>query len=705
MKRLFTAALVLGSMMAMESCQAPVSMEAPIAAKKPKELTKHGHTRIDNYYWLRERENPEVIEYLKAENAYREALMKDSEALQDELFEEIVGRIKQDDESVPYKDNGYYYYVRFEEGGEYPVYCRRKGSMEAPEEVLANVNEMAEGHAYFHLGGMSISPDNRYAVFGVDTVSRRKYTLHIKDLETGDILSDEIPLTTGSASWAADNKTFFYTRKDDETLRSNAIWRHEMGSDISTDVLVYEEEDETFRTAIFKTKSREYLVISNTSTLSTEYRVLKADDPTGEFRIVQPRERGLEYNLAHFGGYFYIITNLDAINFRLMRCPVDHTEKQHWEEVIAHRPDVFLEAIEIFRDYLVLEERKEGLARLRIMPWSGEGEHYIEMGEEVYSARISTNPDFDSQLLRFNYSSLTTPSTVYDYNMASREKKLMKQDEVLGEDFDPNNYEAHRIYARADDGTAIPMSVVWRKGLEMNGQNPTLLYGYGSYGVTIDPGFRSSRLSLLDRGFVFAIAHIRGSQVNGRPWYEDGKLLKKMNTFTDFNDCAEHLIAENYSSADKLFAMGGSAGGLLMGAVINLQPELYKGVIAAVPFVDVLTTMLDEDIPLTTFEYDEWGNPNDKVYYDYMLSYSPYDQVEAKAYPNLLVTTGLHDSQVQYWEPAKWVAKLRDLKTDDNLLLMYCNMDTGHGGASGRFERYRETAMEFAFLLGLAGQD
>ncbi len=687
---------------AVQSCKT-TDMKAPVAAKKPKELSIHGDTRIDNYYWLRERENPEVISYLEAENAYRESVMKDTEGFQKDLFDEIVGRIKQTDESVPYRKNGYYYYTRYEEGKEYPVYCRKKGSMEAQEEILANVNEMAEGYAYYQVGGMSVSPDNRYLAIGIDTVSRRKYTIYIKDLETGKMLNDQIPLTTGGASWANDSKTLFYTQQDEETLRSKAIFRHAMGSSSLDDVLIFEEKDETFSTYVFKSKSNKYIIIGSASTLTNEYRYLSADNPQGDFKVVQPRVRGLEYNVAHYGDHFYIITNLEATNFRLMKTPVTQTEKEHWQEVIAHREDVFLEGIEIFEDYLVVVERKEGLTEMRVIPWDKGEEHYIEMGEEVYTAWISINPDFDSKLLRFGYSSLTTPNTTFDYNLATREKELLKQQEVLGGSFDPANYEAKRLYAVADDGKLIPISLVYRKGIVLNGENPTLLYAYGSYGYTMEPGFRSTRLTLLDRGFVYAIAHIRGGQIYGRPWYEDGKLLKKMNTFTDFNDCAEHLIKENYTSTEHLFAMGGSAGGLLMGAVINLQPELYRGVIAAVPFVDVVTTMLDEDIPLTTGEYDEWGNPNDKTYYDYMLSYSPYDQVEAKDYPNMLVTTGLHDSQVQYWEPAKWVAKLREMKTDDNLLLMYCNMETGHGGASGRFEQYRETAMEYAFLLKLEG--
>jgi oligopeptidase B len=534
-------------------------MDAPVAAKKPKKLTIHGHTRIDDYYWLRERENPEVIAYLEAENAYRESVMEGTEQFQKDLFEEIVGRIKQDDKSVPYKENGYYYYTRYEEGKEYPIFCRKKESLEAEEEILANVNEMAEGYNYYQVGGLSVSPDNRFMAIGIDTVSRRKYTIYIKDLETGEMLEDRIPLTTGGSSWANDSKTLFYTQKDDETLRSKAIFRHVMGSDASGDVLVYEETDETFGTYVYKTKSKKYLVIGCSSTLTSEYRYLSADDPKGEFTVIQARVRGLEYNISHYGDHFYIITNLDAKNFRLMKTPVENPAKENWEEVIAHREDVFLEGLEIFRDYLVLDERKEGLNRLRVIPWNGSEEHYIDMGEEVYTAYISVNPEFDSELLRYGYSSLTTPNTILDYHMDKREKTVLKQDKVLGGGFDPANYEARRIYATADDGKKIPMSIVYRKGIELDGSNPTLLYGYGSYGHTMDPGFRSYRLSLLDRGFVYAIAHIRGSQVYGRPWYEDGKLLKKMNTFTDFNDCAEHLIKEQYTSPDHLFAMGGSA--------------------------------------------------------------------------------------------------------------------------------------------------
>ncbi|MFP4023305.1 MAG: S9 family peptidase [Thiohalospira sp.] len=683
-------------------CKNSKNIQPPEAMKKPKELTIHGDTRIDNYYWLNDRENPEVIEYLEAENRYTESVLKPTEELQEKLFEEMKSRIKETDQSVPYFFNGYYYYNRYEEGKEYPIYCRKKGTLDANEEIMLNVNEMAKGHSYYQVNGINVSPDNKLLAFGVDTVSRRKYTIHIKNLETGEMLSDNIPLTTGSAAWANDSKIFFYTQKDDTTLRSYKIFKHKLGDNYSLDQEVYHEEDETFSTGIYKSKSQKYLIISSYSTLSNENRYLDANNPDGNFKIIQPRERGLEYDVAHFGDYFYIKTNLNAKNFRLMRTPVNETTKENWEEVIPHRNDVFLEGVEIFKNYLVVEERKKGLNNIRIINWETKDEHYIDFDEEVYMAYVSTNPDFDTDVLRFGYTSMTTPSSTYDYNMKTHERELKKQQEVLG-DFDPSNYETKRLWATADDGTKIPMSIVYRKGIKLDGNNPALLYGYGSYGATMDPYFSSIRLSLLDRGFVYAIAHVRGSQYLGRQWYEDGKLLKKMNTFTDFNDCAEYLIEQNYTNPDKLFAMGGSAGGLLMGAIVNLQPELYKGVVASVPFVDVVTTMLDESIPLTTSEFDEWGNPKEKEYYDYMLSYSPYDQVKAQEYPAMLVTTGLHDSQVQYWEPAKWVAKLRDMKTDDNVLLLHTNMKTGHGGSSGRFEALKEYALDYAFIFQQLG--
>lgn len=695
--------LLLLSIMILSSCKENMKeVTPPIAKKIPKELTIHENTRIDNYFWLNQREDQEVINYLEAENEYTDYILKPTEELQEKLFEEMKSRIKETDQSVPYEKNGYFYYTRYEEGKEYPIYCRKKNSLDNNEEILLDVNIMADGYDYFHVNGLSVSPDNKMMAYGVDTISRRMYTINIKNLETGEILNDVMNITTGYAVWANDNKTLFYTKKDEETLRSNQIFKHKLGDDATADLKVYEEADETFNASVWKTKSEKYIMIGSYSTMSEEYRFLDANDPNGSFKIIQPRERGLEYSVAHFGNYFYIKTNLDAKNFRLMRTPVNKTEKENWEEVIAHRDDVFLEGMELFKDYLVVQEREQGLTKLRIINWETKDEHYLQFDEEVYMAYVSTNPNFDSEVLRFGYTSMTTPSSTYDYNMRTHEKELKKQQEVLG-DFDPANYETKRLWATADDGTKVPMSVVYRKGIKLDGNNPTLLYAYGSYGATMDPYFSSTRLSLLDRGFVYALAHIRGGQYLGREWYEDGKLLKKINTFTDFNDCAEFLIEAKYTNPDKLFAMGGSAGGLLMGAIVNMQPELYKGVVAAVPFVDVVTTMLDESIPLTTGEFDEWGNPKEKEYYDYMLSYSPYDQVKAQDYPAMLVTTGLHDSQVQYWEPAKWVAKLREMKTDDNVLLLHTNMDAGHGGASGRFEALKEYAMEYAFMFQQLG--
>ncbi len=678
------------------------TVKPPVAAKKPVELTIHGHTRIDNYYWLRERENPEVISFLEAENEYTSARLKHTEDLQEELYNEIIGRIRQTDESVPWFDNGYYYYTRYEEGGEFPIYCRRKGSMDAGEEIMLNVNEMAEGHSYYHVSGLNVSPDNRILAYGIDTVGRRKYTIRFKDLETGEILPDMITGTNGYVAWANDNKTMYFTVQNEVTLRSEKVLRHTLGHDLSDIEPVYFEEDETFRVGVFTTKSKKYVMIVSRSTLSTEYRFLDANIPSGSFSVFHPRERDMLYNVDHHGDKFYVLTNWDATNFRLMDTPVEATGKDNWKELIPHRQDVLLSGIEIFNDHLVLSERKDGLRQLYIRNWQEGSGYYIDFPEEVYTAVISVNPDFESEMLRFSYSSLTTPNSVFDYNMKSRERMLLKQDEVLG-DFDSAGYQSKRVYATAPDGTRIPVSLVYRKGTEPDGSNPLLLYGYGSYGSSSDPRFSSVRLSLLDRGFIYAIAHIRGGQEMGRHWYEGGKLMDKMNTFTDFNACARYLIEMNYTSPDRLFAQGGSAGGLLIGAAINLEPSLYRGVIAAVPFVDVVTTMLDDSIPLTTSEYDEWGNPNDPDYYHYMLSYSPYDQVSRQNYPAILATAGLHDSQVQYWEPAKWVAKLREYKTDDNLLLLHTNMEAGHGGAAGRYQRYREIAMEYAFLIDLAG--
>lgn len=674
----------------------------PTADKKETVLEKHGDIRVDNYFWMNERDHPEVIDYLERENAYFDKMMAHTVGLQENLFQEIKSRIKEDDESVPYKYNGYWYITRYETGKDYPVYTRKKESLNAAEEILFNVNEWAEGHSYYRLTGVNVSPDNTLAAFGVDTVSRRKYTLRIKNLVTGELLPEVIPTTTGSSVWANDNKTLYYTRIDDQTLRSNKIYKHVLGTDPAQDEVVFEETDETFSTFIYKTKSRKYLVIGSISTLTTEYRILEADKPNAAFRIFQPRERGLEYSISHFGNHFYILTNKDnATNFKLMKTPVSQTNKGHWEDLVPHRDDVLLENIEIFKNYMVLEERSNGLNKIRIISWDGKQDDYLPFESETYTAWGSTNVDFDTDWFRYNYTSLSTPTSTIEFNMKTREQKILKEQEVLGGSFDKNNYEEKRIWAPADDGTLIPVSMVYKKGMQQNGKNPVLQYGYGSYGSTVDPTFSVSRLSLLDRGFIFAIAHIRGGEYLGRPWYEDGKLLNKKNTFTDFVAVSRHLIKEKYTSPEHLYAQGGSAGGLLMGAVLNIAPELYNGVIAEVPFVDVVTTMLDESIPLTTSEYDEWGNPNDSTYYAYMKSYSPYDNVEAKAYPNLMVTTGYHDSQVQYWEPAKWVAKLRELKTDNHKLLFHTNMDAGHSGSSARFESIKETAREYAFFLDL----
>ena len=679
-------------------------LKAPMAKVKPKKLQNHGHVRTDNYYWLKERENPEVIDYLNAENDYTAAVMAHTKDLQDELFEEIKGRIKQDDSSVPYKLDDYFYYTRYETGKEYPLYCRKKGSLEGAEEIMLNVNKMAEGHDYFAVKGRIVSWNQDILAFAADTVGRRIYALQFKNLTTGEILPDMIPAVTGNMAWANDNKTLFYAKQDPATLRSFQIYKHTLGTDSAGDPLVYEEKDDTFSCYVSRTKSKKYIMVGSFQTLSSEFRYLDANNPSEEFSVFLPREREHEYDLDHYGDHFYIRTNLSAKNFRLMKTTVAKTAKENWQEVIAHRDDVFLQNFEMFNDHLVVSERKDGLRQIRIISWDGSDDHYLNFSEPAYLAYVSTNPDFNTTTLRYGYQSMTTPNSIFDYDMLSKKKVLLKQDEVLG-DFSSDNYVTERVYATAGDGAKVPISIVYRKGTKMDGSNPLLLYGYGSYGNSIDASFKSSRLSLLDRSFIFAIAHIRGGQEMGRQWYDDGKLFKKKNTFTDFIDCGKHLVKEKYTNTDKLFCYGGSAGGLLIGAVINMAPDLFYGAAAAVPFVDVITTMLDDSIPLTTSEYDEWGNPNEKDAYDYMLSYSPYDQVEAKNYPHLLVTTGLHDSQVQYWEPAKWVAKLRALKTGNNRLLLKTNMEAGHGGASGRFKRYKEIALRYAFFLDLAGKN
>lgn len=670
--------------------------------KIPTRLDQHGHVRVDEYYWLRERDNPEVIAYLAAENERAEREMAHTKSFEEKLFEEIKGRIKQTDMSVPYKRDGYFYYTRFEEGKEYPIYARKRGSLDGTEEIMLDANVLAEGHEYFSIGGWAVSSGQDILAYAVDTQGRRIYDIHFKDLASGQALPDLIPQTTENLTWANDNRTLFYAKQDLTTLRSDRIFCHTLGADPAENRLVFKEQDETFGVYVFKSKSKKFLMIVSSQTLSQEYRYLEADDPSGEFKIFLPREREHEYHVDHFADRFLIRTNEGAKNFKLMATPVAQTGRERWREVVPHREDVFLADFDIFKDYLVLEERRRGLTQIRVLCWDGGDDHCLEFDEPAYRAHLGMNPELDTGALRFEYTSLKTPLSIYDYDMATRRRTLMKREEVLG-GFDPDNYVSERLYAPAADGTEIPLSIVYRKDVKKDGKNPLLLYGYGSYGLSIDAAFASPRLSLIDRGFIYAIAHIRGGQELGRRWYDDGKLLKKKNTFTDFIACAECLIREKLTSPDRLFAMGRSAGGLLMGAIANMRPDLFKGIVAEVPFVDVVTTMLDSSIPLTTGEYDEWGDPNQKECYDYMLSYSPYDNVEKKAYPAMLITGGLHDSQVQYWEPAKWAAKLRELKTDGNRLLLKTNMDAGHGGASGRFRRHRETAFSYVFLLDLAG--
>ena len=690
-------------------------IKPPVADKVAKKLEKHGDIRIDNYYWMRltdeqrndktpDEHTQKVLDYLNAENDYFNTKMSHTEKFREDLFQEMKSRIKEDDESVPYKENGYFYITRYEKGGQYPIYSRKKESLNAEEEILFDVNKLAEGYEYYVLRGVNISPDNKLVSFGIDTLSRRQYVLQFKDLATGEIYPEKIKNTTGTSVWANDNKTIFYTKKDPVTLRSDRIYKHVLGTDPSKDVEVYHEKDDTFSTFVYKTKSKKYIVIGSGSTLTDEYQVLEASNPNGNLRIVQPRTRGLEYGISHYGDHFYILTNKDgATNFKLMRTPEDKTTVENWEDVIPHRDDVLLEDISIFKDYLVLEERNNGLNKIRVKRWDGSGDYFLPFDEETYSVGVYNNPEFDTNIIRYGYQSLTTPSSVIDFNMNDKSKEIKKEQEVLGGKFDKKNYKSERVWAPTRDGKKVAISLVYSKDTKLDENTPLLLYAYGSYGYTIPDRFSTTRLSLLDRGFVYALAHIRGSQYLGRQWYEDGKLFKKINTFNDFIDCGKFLIENKYTSAEHQYAMGGSAGGLLMGAIANMNPELFNGIVAAVPFVDVITTMLDETIPLTTSEYDEWGNPNEKEYYDYMLSYSPYDNVEKKDYTNILVTTGLHDSQVQYYEPAKWVAKLREYKTDNDVLLMHTNVEAGHGGASGRFDALKETAIDFAFMLDLEG--
>ena len=675
-------------------------MDIPKAKKINKKLTAHGEVRIDPYYWFNERENPEVIQYLEQENAYCDFVMKDTELLQRELFEEMKSRYKEEDESLPYFFNEYWYITRYEKGTEYPVFTRKYQSQENEEELLLDVNILADGHDFYDVGGISISLNNEIMAYSEDITGRRIYTIHIQNLKTKEKLEEKLENTTGRIVWANDNEHFFYIRKN-EHLRAYKIYRHRLGTSQEEDILVFHEEDEAFDVSVFKTKSLEYIFIASSSTVSDEHRFIPAADVFAEWRIVQPRKEGLEYVVEHYENDFYILTNEGGdYNFKLVKTLVDIPYKENWVEVIPHRKEVLLEGFEIFKNYLVLEEREKGLLQLNIFDYKNKTSWYLPFNDPTYTAYIGLNLEFDTEILRYGYTSLTMPSSTYEYNMREKTARLLKQQEVLGGKFLSENYISERVWADSRDGeTKIPISLVYHKDTLKSEKTPLLLYGYGSYGHTVDASFSSVRLSLLDRGFIYAIAHIRGGEYLGRDWYENGKMLKKKNTFYDFIDAAKFLIKENYTSSNHLYAMGGSAGGLLMGVVINEESELFNGIVAQVPFVDVVTTMLDESIPLTTGEYDEWGNPNDKEYYEYMKSYSPYDNITEKSYPNMLVTTGLHDSHVQYWEPAKWVAKLRDLKKDNNVLIFKTDMTSGHGGASGRFESLKEEALEYAFLL------
>ena len=680
----------------------PELPKVPLANQIPKKLTIHDDVRIDEFYWLNDRENPKVIDYLNQENDYYNARTAKTKDFQVSLFDEMKSRIKEDDSSVPYKYNGYWYITKFEKGKDYPIYTRKKETLEAAEELLFDCNVMAKDYSYFRLVGLNVSPDNNMISYGVDTTGRRQYKLHIKDLKTNQVFEEEISNTTGGSTWANDNKTLFYSLKDETTLRSKAVYKHLLNTDPKLDELTYEELDDTFGVSVYKTKSKKYLVIASYSTLTSEYQILNADTPNGNFKVFQPRTRGLEYGISHFEDYFYVVSNADgAQNFKLSKTSELKTEKKYWKDVIPHREAVLLEDIEIFKDFLVVLERENGLNKIHIKRWDGSDSFYLPFESETYTAYTTTNIDFETTILRYSFQSLTTPSSVIDFDMVTKTKSVKKEQEVLGSKFKKENYTSERVWANTFDGTQVPISIVRHINTKKSAKTPLILYAYGSYGSTIDPYFSTVRLSLLDRGFIFAIAHIRGGEYLGRHWYEDGKLLNKKNTFSDFVDCSKYLIKNNYTSAEHHYAMGGSAGGLLMGAIINLAPELYNGVVAQVPFVDVVTTMLDDSIPLTTGEYDEWGNPNQKGYYDYMKSYSPYDNISNKRYPNMLVTSGLHDSQVQYWEPTKWVARLRLQSKNTSQLFLKTNMKAGHGGASGRFEALKEVSAEYAFILAL----
>ncbi len=686
----------------------PNAASAPIADKKEHWRVIHGDSVLDNYYWMYDYfgkgpDSTKVVDYLKAENSYLDTVMSGTNKLQANLFTEMKARIKETDESVPVFKNGYFYYTRTEEGKQYYKYCRKKGSLDSKEELLLDIDKMAEGHAYFAASGFEVSEDNKLLAYAIDEVSRRQYTIHIKNLETGETLKDVIKNTEGYACWANDNQTIFYTSKNPVTLLSEKIKRHKLGTPESSDVIVYDEKDNSNYISVSKSKNDQYILITSKATMSSEIRMIKASHPTDIFKVFQPRMKDVIYYVTPLADKFLVRTNKDeALNFKLMECAFEQTDATHWKEYIPHRKDILIEGITEFKDFMVIQERKNGLINMRFINLNDKTEHYLNFEEAAYSAHMSTNPEYTTTIFRYNYTSLTTPNSTYDYNIITKEKKLLKQQEVLG-GYDATNYLTERLYATAKDGTKVPISLVYKKGFKKDGTAPLLLYAYGSYGASMDASFNSTRLSLLNRGFIYAIAHIRGGEDLGRQWYEDGKMMKKKNTFTDFIDCGEYLVNQNYTSKEHLYAQGGSAGGLLMGAVVNMAPDLWHGVIAQVPFVDVVNTMLDESIPLTTNEFDEWGNPKNKDAYFYMKSYSPYENIEPKNYPNILVTTGLHDSQVQYFEPAKWVAKLRALKTDKNALLLKTNMEFGHGGASGRFDYLKDVALNYAFIFGLEG--
>jgi len=693
--------LTLAAVSVLVSCSQRVDVDPPVAKIVPHVDTMFGEEVVDNYFWLRERDNPEVIDYLKAENAFTDSVTQHTKDFQDKLYQEMLDRIKETDLSVPVKRDNYYYYNRTEEGKQYSIYCRKKGNLDADEEILLDVNKLAEGKDFMRLGVFAVSPDHKMLAYATDDKGNERYDLRIKNLETGKLYPDAIENIATSVEWANDNKTLFYTITND-AWRPFKVYRHKLGDDAKNDKMIYHEKDDAFFVGLGKTKSMAYLMIGIGSNTTSEYRYLDANNPFGKFKVVEPRKHEMEYDIEHHGDKFYILTNDNAKNFKLMETPVNRTSKKYWKEVIPHRDSVMLTGMDLFKDYMVIYERKDGLRQIRVTDFNTGEAHNIEFEEPVYAVYGSKNPDFKSHVLRFTYMSLVTPRSVYDYNMKTRDRELKKQKEVLG-DYNPEDYQSERIYATASDGAQIPVSLVYKKGMKKNGNNPFYLYGYGAYGMNMDAWFSSNRLSLLNRGFIFALAHVRGSSTMGRAWYEDGKLMNKKNSFTDFIAVAEHLIDEKYTSQDKLVIGGGSAGGLLVGAVVNMRPDLFKVVVADVPFVDLMNTMLDETLPLTVIEWEEWGNPNEKEAYDYMRSYSPYDNVEAKAYPNMLLTGGLNDTRVNYWEPAKWTAKLRANKTDDNILVLKTNMGAGHGGASGRYDYLKEVAFEYAFILDIMG--